>query len=670
MAEHNILPTWLSRYDAARTFNGRHGEATGQAGAVAVTGTAAKGIAQDGRSKALGRSFLRVSREGGGEVGGWGGTIACSSAPSDRNSRKHYFSVSLPRYACLARSAIQSRVNELQDRISSSVTYTEMPPIETKYSALSGLSTGPVSTGGGSPLSRPSYSSVGQTLDYSSARAPFRPSDSTSRRRKKRPLFPRSKLWGFDAEIASGRAGIEDGFEFEFDVDGMAYEGKEQSLSALRDGKRSRKQTSIGRSGKRMTSVPLTKEAREIVARARQARNHALHRANSTQREETGEARFAATLPEVYGGEYGGDSESSDESDFEDALIEVSVELKKDVMDKVKASASSYVPPAPPGKTLKARALNVRNATFFKRYRGICDAEDKRRPSFGLGGGTAGGRDGSDSGSGKGEDEVGQEGGQRERSEHENNVGEKERDPNADDAYLLKCLSSSLVPEPLAGLDSSSTELNLANFELGDEYAEALSKKLRASSTFKRIDLRENRLTETGAKVIFESLWANTQLETLCFSHNRIGRIGMESLCSFVDILPLLVEIDLSSNMLNKEVKILCAAFAKPECTVKRLILDNNAITDSSCVFIKEMLVRNGDLEELSLSFNKVRADGVVTLMEGLRENSSLAVLDLSWNAIGSPRAHHAMHAIGEVRFARCLCERVRLPLPRFEALL
>ena len=142
-----------------------------------------------------------------------------------------------------------------------------MPEIESKYSSLSGISPGGLNTSGASGVSRPSYSSVGQNLDFSSARAPVRPPGSKSKRKKKRPLFPRSKLWGFDAEIAAGKAGVEDGFEFEFDVDGMAYEGKDQSLSVLREGKRSRKQTAIGRSGKRMTNVPMTKEAREIVAR-------------------------------------------------------------------------------------------------------------------------------------------------------------------------------------------------------------------------------------------------------------------------------------------------------------------------------------------------------------------------------------------------------------------
>ena len=212
-------------------------------------------------------------------------------------------------------------------------------------------------------------------------------------------------------------------------------------------------------------------------------------------------------------------------------------------------------------------------------------------------------------------------------------------------AFIKSANEEMIVPNPLGLLkrkgDDYKIEMN--NQKVGDSYIKVLSNSLKYSKHINTIQLKGNRMSSFGAKMLFTSLNQNKgllyKIHTLDLSNNKIGKNNIDEMINYIkDPKCNLEYLDVSSNLLGDEnIKKISDALAEfAQYRMVTVNYGNNQISDDSIPSICNMLTQCTGLRVLILNWNKLTNPGATQLMKKLRTHSELRILDLAWNNIGN----------------------------------
>ncbi|KAF3701563.1 Protein phosphatase 1 regulatory subunit 37 Leucine-rich repeat-containing protein 68 [Channa argus] len=174
-------------------------------------------------------------------------------------------------------------------------------------------------------------------------------------------------------------------------------------------------------------------------------------------------------------------------------------------------------------------------------------------------------------------------------------------------------------------------ELHLSS-NLLNSYQDALQlgDLLRYNNTLKTLELSNNALADAGLEELCDGLrWQTTGLKVLLLKNNHITAKGMVHLAKTLPVLKVLQVLDLGENLLGNEGIQVIREPLMVNCSVLQLSLAQTNITCEGAVALAEFLAENHHIECLDLRKNEVKLGGLMALCLALRINRSLASLDL-----------------------------------------
>lgn len=210
-------------------------------------------------------------------------------------------------------------------------------------------------------------------------------------------------------------------------------------------------------------------------------------------------------------------------------------------------------------------------------------------------------------------------------------------EPSPNVAFIAETERSKLFPQPMGIIrrKGKETELDLHQYRMGDDYASALSEGLKSVKSLERLNLKSNRLSQTGSMKVLETVRANV-IKEINLSENTLGTAPIRLLISLLqDRRNQIVKLNLECTGISTELAkdmITIVAFNKH---LKYLNLAKNRLGDKVGENLNEMLVSNSTLKRLDLHWNGLGSRGGFQLFEGLKHNRYLQMLDVSWNGMG-----------------------------------
>ncbi|XP_039391579.1 NACHT, LRR and PYD domains-containing protein 3-like isoform X2 [Mauremys reevesii] len=214
----------------------------------------------------------------------------------------------------------------------------------------------------------------------------------------------------------------------------------------------------------------------------------------------------------------------------------------------------------------------------------------------------------------------------------------------------------------------------------------SLSHMLRTNQTLSELELKWNRLGDSGVKLLCEGLKCqNSRLQKIVLWGCELTADCCGELSSVLATRKTLTEVNLNLNELGDSgVRRLCTGLKHPDCKLQKLWLDKCGLTASCCGVLSSVLSTSQTLIELSLNLNKLGDSGVKQLCKGLKHpdcklqtlglfscdltadccgdlssalgvNQVLTELDLKWN-----------HQLGDTG-VKVLCDRLKHPSCRLK---
>ena len=188
--------------------------------------------------------------------------------------------------------------------------------------------------------------------------------------------------------------------------------------------------------------------------------------------------------------------------------------------------------------------------------------------------------------------------------------------------------------------------LNLSSNNLGPAGAELPARALKRNKTLTNLYLADNSIGPAGAESLAIALKINTTLTNLNLSRNKLGPAGAESFATALKTNTTLTNLNLSSNDLGPAGAEPLATALKTNKTLTNLYLANNSIGVAGADTLATALKTNTTLKNLVLSRNNLGPAGAESLATALKTNTSLTNLDLSRNNFGPAGAESLAKAL------------------------
>ncbi|XP_053113727.1 NACHT, LRR and PYD domains-containing protein 3-like isoform X2 [Hemicordylus capensis] len=163
--------------------------------------------------------------------------------------------------------------------------------------------------------------------------------------------------------------------------------------------------------------------------------------------------------------------------------------------------------------------------------------------------------------------------------------------------------------------------LNLYNCDLSAACGGDLASVLCSSQTLTELLLGGNSLGDLGMKLLCEGLkHPNCKLQKLCLCESEITAASCGELSSALSTNQMLEDIDLWNNQLGDSgARLLFEGLKQPTCKLQILSMCNCKLTAASCGDISSALCTNQNLKELRLDANELGDSGVMLLCQGLK---------------------------------------------------
>ncbi|XP_029472395.1 leucine-rich repeat-containing protein 34 isoform X3 [Rhinatrema bivittatum] len=193
--------------------------------------------------------------------------------------------------------------------------------------------------------------------------------------------------------------------------------------------------------------------------------------------------------------------------------------------------------------------------------------------------------------------------------------------------------------------NKSITGLDLRYNRLTDSGAEHVGKLIQEAPALRYLNLMFNDIGTKGAEILAKSLHRNEALKHLKITGNKIGSTGGMYFASMLQINSTLEELDLGDCDLE-ETTVHIALMLKVNHGLKELHLSKHEMTDFGVQRLCENLQENFTLQYLDLSCNRITRDGVKCLAKLLEQNTVLEILDLTSNRMEDDGAIYLSEAI------------------------
>lgn len=210
-------------------------------------------------------------------------------------------------------------------------------------------------------------------------------------------------------------------------------------------------------------------------------------------------------------------------------------------------------------------------------------------------------------------------------------------EPSPSVAYIEQTERNRLFPQPMGIVrrKGKETEIDLHLYRIGDSYASALSEGLKSVKSLERLNLKSNRLSQSGSMKVLETVRANV-IKEINLSENSLGTAPVRLIISLLqDRRNQIVRLNLENTGISTELAkdlVTIVAFNKH---LKYLNLAKNRLGDKIGENLGEMLTSNSTLKRLDLHWNGLGCRGGLQLFDGLKNNRYLQMLDVSWNGMG-----------------------------------
>ncbi|XP_014479701.1 PREDICTED: leucine-rich repeat-containing protein 74B-like [Dinoponera quadriceps] len=180
-------------------------------------------------------------------------------------------------------------------------------------------------------------------------------------------------------------------------------------------------------------------------------------------------------------------------------------------------------------------------------------------------------------------------------------------------------------------------EVNLCYCGLESRAMKAICEGLSGNTFVRKVDLKDNRLSEEACGHLNKMLLENNAITSLSLSACRIGANGARKLYNAISTSTTLKSLDLSDCDIGNEGFEHVASALSDSPALESVNLSGNRLDESCAENLRDMLLRNVQLKDLDLSWNSLySAETWKALVNGLTKNETLLSLNLSWNGLQS----------------------------------
>ena len=196
-------------------------------------------------------------------------------------------------------------------------------------------------------------------------------------------------------------------------------------------------------------------------------------------------------------------------------------------------------------------------------------------------------------------------------------------------------------------------ELHVANNNISDDGAIAISEYLKTNNTLQSLNLAKNNITSVGAKRISEVIKSSMILQTLDISHNKISDDGATVISEYLKTNNTLQSLNLAKNNITSVGAKRISEVIKSSIILQTLDISHNNISDDGAITIikavtnnktslsidvsensrklDEVNMLNSSLQKLNISHNNISDVGVTEISKCLKMNTTLQELTISW---------------------------------------
>ncbi|XP_034538658.1 NACHT, LRR and PYD domains-containing protein 12-like isoform X2 [Notolabrus celidotus] len=202
--------------------------------------------------------------------------------------------------------------------------------------------------------------------------------------------------------------------------------------------------------------------------------------------------------------------------------------------------------------------------------------------------------------------------------------------------YQLQDSGVELLSDYLQNSDYRLETLRMTDYRFSEANCASLASFLKSNpSHMRELDLSKN-LQDSGVELLCDYLQSpNCRLETLGLRSCRLSAVSCASVASALKANPShLRELDMGSNKLQDSgMELLCEYLKSPNCKLETLRLIECSFSEISCASLASALnAKPSHLRELELRGNELLDSGVEKLCDFLQsQNCRLEIMGLSW---------------------------------------
>ena len=178
---------------------------------------------------------------------------------------------------------------------------------------------------------------------------------------------------------------------------------------------------------------------------------------------------------------------------------------------------------------------------------------------------------------------------------------------------------------------SSLTKLYINDNNITPEAADDIGTAISCNSNLQEFDVSGNNLKTSVVRIV-KALKDICTLRRLCLSNSNITCTVADDVAAVISCNTQMEEFDVSKN--NIQAMGAIAKSLQHICTLKKLCMSNNNITDEAADDIAAAISCNIHLQELNLGSNNLKASGIIKIAKSLQNISSLTKLYINHNNV------------------------------------
>ena len=183
-------------------------------------------------------------------------------------------------------------------------------------------------------------------------------------------------------------------------------------------------------------------------------------------------------------------------------------------------------------------------------------------------------------------------------------------------------------------------ELYLGNNCLGDDGAIALVEYLKDNKTLQVLNLQNVGIGDVGITALSKAFADNSSLEYLDLYYNKISPRGVKALADSLKTSDMLKVLNLRYNALaDHGIKAIGKLISSSNCTIQKLYLGANQITNMGVKYLSLALEKNIGLQVLDVGTNSFSSTAVEIICSSIIKHPNFHTLNIERNRVGDKGA-------------------------------